>query len=137
MRGRGDGVIVWSAGACAALLAVACAGDASGSVSADELLRRIDAGAAPIVVDVRSEGEYRAAHVPGARHLPFQSIAWRADELAAPSEAEIVVYCEHGPRAGLAAFALSLRGYRHVRTLEGHLSGWKARSLPVVAGAQP
>ena len=33
------------------------------------------------VIDVRSEGEYRQGHVPGAIHMPFTQALSRAGEL--------------------------------------------------------
>ena len=37
----------------------------------DQLLAGIKQGTAPVIVDVRTQGEYESGHVPGARHLPF------------------------------------------------------------------
>ena len=54
----------------------------------------------------------------------------RADDLDYPQEATVVVYCEHGPRASLARFALQRRGFQRVLYLQGHMSGWKKAGLP-------
>ena len=53
------------------LLLAACAGDGSTHMAPDELLASIDNGTAPVIVDVRTQGEYDFGHVPGAIHLPF------------------------------------------------------------------
>ena len=44
-----------------------------------------------IIVDVRSETEYKRGHIKGARSLPRGEIAKRADEL--PKDKLIVSYC--------------------------------------------
>jgi len=102
------------------------------------LLVEIDAGRAPTIVDVRTRREYDAGHVPGAVHIPFYAVFAHEDELPIPRERTVVVYCAHGPRAGVAKLALWLAGYEDIRYLDGHMGGWKARGLPVqVSTSQP
>jgi rhodanese-related sulfurtransferase len=116
------------------LLAVAAGGCASATtpdrVAPEALLASIDARTAPVIVDVRTRREYEAGHVPGAIHVPFYRLLVRQDDIAGPREQPVVVYCEHGPRAGVARFALRLTGFTDVRYLDGHMAGWKARGLP-------
>lgn len=100
-------------------------------ISRTELARRIEAGSAPPIVDVRSRGEFAESHVPGAVHIPFYSVLTRSDELPARDGEPLVIYCEHGPRAGLARAELWLAGAGEVRFLEGHMTAWKADGLPV------
>ena len=115
-----------------ALGVTACAtAGGSGRIEPRALLTQIDDGTAPVVVDVRTRREYDAGHVPGAIHVPFYSLLASQDEVAVSHERTVVVYCEHGPRAGIAKLALWLHGYRDVRYLDGHMSAWKARGLPV------
>ena len=109
----------------------ACAGNGGSHVSPDELLASINSGNAPAIVDVRTEGEYESGHVPGAIHLPFYSVWTRYDDIKASPNDRVVVYCEHGPRAGLAKFGLWTVGFKHIVYLDGHMSGWKARKLPM------
>lgn len=98
-------------------------------ISAPALLTRIDAGEAPVILDVRSRAEFTGGHVPGARHIPFWRISRRIDELAIPVDAELVVYCGHGPRAVMAARALRRRGYTRITYLDGHFSKWRTAGL--------
>ena len=115
-------------------LAFACADH----IGRAELLAQIDAGTAPPIVDVRSRGEYEAAHVPGALHVPFYAMLSEADQIPPSAEAPVVVYCEHGPRAGIARAQLWLSGDRPLRFLEGHMTAWKRDGLPTAsAGAAP
>jgi rhodanese-related sulfurtransferase len=97
----------------------------SDRVSAQALLRRIEAGASPVILDVRSRLEYARGHVPGARHIPFWLVGRRIRQVRAPCDAEVVVYCGHGPRAIVAARALRRQGYTRVSFLEGHFSQWR------------
>jgi rhodanese-related sulfurtransferase len=98
-------------------------------ISAEVLLTRIDSGVAPVVLDVRSRVEFANGHVPGARHIPFWRISRRIGELSLSPDAELVVYCGHGPRAVIAGRALRRRGFTRVTYLEGHFSTWRTRGL--------
>ncbi len=114
-----------------ALSMTACATASTPSrVAPDTLLASISAGTAPVIVDVRTRREYDHAHVPGAIHIPFYALLAREDEIPGSRAEEIIVYCEHGPRAGVAKLALRLAGFTDVRYLDGHMSGWKQRGLP-------
>lgn len=97
----------------------------AGRISAEALLTRIESGAAPVILDVRSRGEFARGHVPGARHIPFWRISRRIGELAILRDSELVVYCGHGPRAIIAGRALRRRGFTRITYLEGHFSKWR------------
>ena len=97
----------------------------------DQLLTEIQKQTAPVIVDVRTDSEYQSGHVPGAVHLPFYSLWSRHEEINSQKEDPIILYCEHGPRAGIAKFALWTLGYTNLVYLEGHMSGWKERQLPM------
>jgi rhodanese-related sulfurtransferase len=89
-----------------------------------ELSVRIDAGTAPVILDVRSRLEFGRGHVPGARHVPFWRVAARVRDIPARKSEEIVVYCGHGPRAQWAAAVLRRSGFERVVLLDGHWAGW-------------
>ena len=117
----------------ATILALAAAFTACAEkIPRQELAARIADGTPPPILDVRSDGEYAESHVPGAVHVPFYSVLSRSDEIPAGSEERpLVVYCEHGPRAGLARAGLWMAGAGEVRFLEGHMTAWKEDGLPV------
>jgi hydroxyacylglutathione hydrolase len=120
--------------ACVAAAFVACSAAeqsaAGGTVSQDELLGRMRSEAAPIVLDVRTSGEYASGRVPGARNVPVAEVAARANEISADRSAEVVVYCERGPRARKAQDALEAAGFTNVRHLDGDMSAWREKQLP-------
>lgn len=98
---------------------------------AKELTARMKSKNPPTVVDVRSGGEFRSGHIPGAIHVPTWKIVLRIDELPKDRNAELVVTCEHGPRAQMAKSIMSALGYRNVALLDGHMSGWRRSGLAV------
>ena len=103
-------------------------------ITRPDLLGQIESGSPPRIVDVRSESEFTASRVPGAIHLSFYSLLFNLDDLP-PAKDEspqpLVVYCEHGPRAGIARAQLWLAGKGPVLFMEGHMIAWKSDGLPV------
>ena len=102
------------------------------SISAAELHKRREAMAAPVVIDVRTAGEYDSGHIPGALNIPFDQVVERIAEVEAPHG--VALYCMIGPRARKGESALLAAGYEKVLHLEGGLAAWKAAGLPVEGG---
>jgi rhodanese-related sulfurtransferase len=100
-------------------------------MQASELLRRIQANDAPVIVDTRSEFEFGRGHIPGAINAPVRKILLNRAQLPPDKTRELVVLCEHGQRAMLSKFFLGLYGYRNATLLDGHMKGWKEAGRPV------
>ncbi len=99
------------------------------SITPSELSARRASGTAPVAIDVRSAEEYAAGHIPGALNIPFDQVAERISEVAAPHG--VALYCMVGPRARKGESALLGRGYTSVLHLEGGLAAWQAAGFPV------
>jgi rhodanese-related sulfurtransferase len=66
---------------------------------------------APLVLDVRRDDEWRAAHLAGACHMPLPDLAQNLDEIAGLGRAgSLWVHCASGYRAAVAASWLDARG---------------------------
>ncbi len=102
-------------------------------VSVDELHRLMDAGVAPLIVDVRSPTArvIEPRHIPGALHLPLQGFDAHVADL--PRDREIILYCSCPNEASAAQVAKLLmnHGFVRVRPLLGGLEAWIAAGLPV------
>ena len=103
----------------------------------DTLLVALATGTAPRVLDVRTTREFAAGHVPGAIHVPYHQLWLRRTDLPADKTNPMVIYCSHGPRAGMAKLQRWTLGYQDVRYLEGQMSGWTERGLPLTTGRAP
>ncbi len=66
-----------------------------------------------LIVDVRTAGEYRGDHFPGAVNIPVQEIGRRLSELGEKGRT-IVVYCRSGHRSAAAKAQLDRAGFRDV-----------------------
>ena len=103
----------------------ACADESA--MSPAKLAASIEAGKAPLVLDVRTQEEYEAGHVPGAVLIPYDQIETRIAELGEPRA--LVVYCKSGRRSGLAETVLKKHGFT-VQQLDGSWQAWQAAKLP-------
>lgn len=117
--------------ATAILLLVAIAVQASDTVSAETLAKQIQEQTAPFILDVRSEQEFNAGHVPGAVNIPHTKIRQFVQQIMAQQKQPVVVYCKSGYRAGIAEGILKSYGFSQLIALEGHMDGWYKQGLPV------
>lgn len=97
---------------------------------AQELAGKLKSGTAPAVIDVRTGFEFNRGHIPGAIHAPTWKILLFLAKLPSDKNAELVITCEHGPRAQIAKGILSKLGYLNLDLLEGHMHGWRNAGLP-------
>jgi hydroxyacylglutathione hydrolase len=81
------------------------------------------------VLDVRAPAEWKAGHIPCAKHLFVPEIRKRAGTLE--KETPVVTYCATGYRATIAASMLQQEGFKEVSTMPGSWTAWKAAGLPV------
>jgi NADPH-dependent 2,4-dienoyl-CoA reductase/sulfur reductase-like enzyme/rhodanese-related sulfurtransferase len=94
-------------------------------VTAAQLETELASPNPPLVLDVRTLGEYGRSHLRGAVHIPVDELRW---ELAAlPKDRRLVVYCRTGFRAHLALRALLQLGFRDVRNLTGGILSMRAQ----------
>lgn len=105
--------------------------DADGPITVVELLERIDRGETPPILDVRSEGEFAAGHVPGAVNIPFTKLLSRMNDVPGTAGDELILYCGHGPRAYVAATTLRHSGRQRIVYLSGHWAAWQSAGLRV------
>jgi phage shock protein E len=70
-----------------------------------------------LVIDVRSEGEFQARHLPGAISIPLGRLGDEIARRAPAKEQAILLHCLSGTRSGMAKTMLKRRGYRNVFNL--------------------
>ena len=66
-----------------------------------------------LVVDVRTEWEFKRGHFPGSKHVPLHEVKRRIAEFG-PKDRPVVVYCHSGTRSGVAKDVLIRAGYKQV-----------------------
>lgn len=99
------------------------------SLDRNAILKKAKSGAV-LVLDVRPQEEYDAAHLPHARSLPIDELKKRLAEL--PKDTLVVAYCR-GPFCLMAKDAVELlrkEGYRAMHLTDG-VAEWRAQGLPI------
>ena len=93
-------------------------------IPATEAKQLIDAGAQ--LVDVRTEVEFEAGRIPGARRVPLSNVQQEADGL--DKDKPLVIYCRAGNRSGPTAEAFANSGW-DAHSIDGGLVAWQAAGL--------
>ncbi|WP_227765628.1 FAD-dependent oxidoreductase [Zhaonella formicivorans] len=75
-----------------------------------------------VILDVREKAEQEAGFIPGSINIPLGQLRKRLAEI--PSDKEIIIYCQVGLRAYVAARILLQKGYTRVKNLSGGFKTW-------------
>lgn len=70
------------------------------------------------LIDVRSEEEFAAGHIPGAQNLPLESLDLFPERYP-DKDALLFLYCRSGRRSGLAETRLREIGYTNAVNIGG------------------
>jgi rhodanese-related sulfurtransferase len=97
----------------------------------EEVRRSRAAGEEFLLVDVREESEWNAAHAAGAMHLGRGIIERDIVATVPDKNAKLVLYCGGGYRSALAADNLQKMGYTNVCSLAGGWRAWNEAGMPV------
>ncbi|MBO0695979.1 MAG: MBL fold metallo-hydrolase [Verrucomicrobia bacterium] len=81
------------------------------------------------ILDVRSPGEWKKGHVPGAQHIFVPDLAKGIDGL--DRNKPTAVYCGSGYRASIATSILKPLGFTDLWNVPGSWEAWKKAKLPV------
>ncbi len=81
-----------------------------------------DRGEDFVLLDVRTEMEYKDSRIKGCRHIPLDKLASRVQEL--DRSKEIITYCRAGLRAAQAYRILKNAGFDNVKYMDGSLLAW-------------
>ena len=89
-------------------------------ITAQEAMKMIEYGRAPVViVDVRSVEEYNGGHVPGAIVIPHNVVKDKLPEILPDRNTTLLVYCRSGNRVVSACKDLVAAGYVNVYNFGG------------------
>jgi hydroxyacylglutathione hydrolase len=97
-----------------------------GQMTVHELNKR---GSSLQIVDVRSPGEWKRGHVPGASHIFLPELRKRIGEL--DHARATAVYCGSGYRASIATSILKPEGFDQLWNVPGSWEAWKKAGFPV------
>ncbi len=100
-------------------------------VSAEEGAALI-ANVNPLVLDVRTPGEYAGGHLLDSVLIPVQVLQAEMGQLSGHEHKPVFIYCRSGNRSTVAAKMLMDKGFTNVVNLRGGIGEWQSKNLPVV-----
>ena len=98
--------------------------NANQTMTYQELQNKLNAKENFVLLDVRTQEEFDAGHIPTAILLPYDEINLKAATVLPDKEKEIVLYCRSGRRSTIAKKALVELGYKDVKDFGG-ISRWQ------------
>lgn len=88
-------------------------------ITPEDAKARIDSADEIIIIDVRTEEEFNAEHIPNSILIPNETITDKTPDLLPDLDAEILIYCRSGNRSAQAAKKLLAIGYTNVYDFGG------------------
>jgi len=80
------------------------------------------------LVDVRTPEEHEAGRISMARHIPFDELAARSEEI--DRSRPVILFCRGGDRSAAAAQAFAASGWQ-AHSMAGGLERWVEEGLPI------
>jgi phage shock protein E len=128
--------------ACATTGSIALAGDAPAppasttpaakvKVVGVEEFDKLRANKTNIVLDVRTEAEFKAGHIPRAINIDYNSRDFAQKVAALDKDKTYLVHCAAGSRSARACKKLESLGFQQLYDLHPGFSGWEAAGKPV------
>jgi hydroxyacylglutathione hydrolase len=81
-------------------------------------------GDGKLLLDVRGPGEWMAGHVPGSLNVPVGELEGRFGDI--PRDRPVIVHCQTGLRAAIAASLLRAEGFTDVSLFPGGFAEWRS-----------
>ena len=91
---------------------------------------RLGAPNPPLLVDVRTPGEYQDKRIDGSLNVPLNRLPSELEKI--PPDRPVLLHCAAGYRSSVAASLLELRGYTNVSEMAGGVAAWETAGLPLV-----
>ena len=107
------------------------AGGPDAPVSLETARAELEAGRA-LVFDIREPHEHATGVAAGMRLLPMSQLGARLAEIPKDPAQPVLLICNTQNRSRAVWQALREQGYTNVRYVEGGMSEWARRGLPLV-----
>jgi hydroxyacylglutathione hydrolase len=98
-------------------------------MDAATLAERLASPEPPLVLDVRTDAEWKSERIQGSLHIPLNHLQERLSEVPRGPRT-IVIHCGSGYRSSIAASLLERQGIAGIADLVGGIAAWKASRLP-------
>lgn len=98
---------------------------ADSTTISNEQFRQIAAGKNVIILDVRTDEEYKNGHIPKAMNIDvLKTEAFKQQIASLPKDKTYLLYCRSGKRSANALAIMKENGFADVKHLQKGISGW-------------
>ncbi|MBU3540341.1 rhodanese-like domain-containing protein [Polynucleobacter sp. UB-Tiil-W10] len=84
------------------------------------------------VLDLRSEDDFKAGHLPGAKFTNAAGLTAAIEKLKLDRKHPVILVCETGAQSRKLLPEAQKLGFAEVGTLDGGVQAWTAAALPLV-----
>ena len=84
-----------------------------------------------VIIDLRTDGEFRQGHIVNALNIPESQLAERLGKLNKYRARPIIATCRTGQISVKAGGKLVADGFEQVYALNGGILAWEGASLPL------
>ena len=85
-----------------------------------------------LILDVRTQEEWDAGHIPDATLIPLDQLPARINEV--PQDQRVVVVCRSGNRSAQGRDILKQAGWTLVTSMAGGMNQWTAAGYDFITG---
>jgi rhodanese-related sulfurtransferase len=85
----------------------------------------------PILIDVRTSGEYSQGHLAKATLIDIYSSDFKSRVSKLDKSKPVFVYCKAGSRSSSAAEVMSGLGFKEIYDLSGGILAWQQANKPI------
>jgi len=97
------------------------------NITAEEVKKRLEAGEALHLIDVREPNENAEFNIGGTL-VPLGKIqSMQVEEIEDLKNEEVIFYCRSGGRSTMAATFLEQLGFTNTKNLAGGMLGWQEK----------
>ena len=103
-------------------------------ISLEQARRRLAENPKAVLIDVREDSEWNAAHAAEAKHLGKGVLERDLETMFPEAKTELILYCGGGFRSALAADVAQKMGYQNVFSLAGGFRAMSKANWPMKSG---
>lgn len=101
-------------------------------VEAFDLIQENNENTDFIILDVRTEPEFKSGHIENAENIDYYSEGFKDELGALDKNITYLIYCASGNRSGRTLKMMDEMGFQEAYNVLGGIKGWKSKGLPVV-----
>ena len=106
-------------------------GQNKNSLLPQEFASKLKSSANPVVLDVRTPGEFASGHLAQAKNIDWNGNNFEKQVASLNKSNPVFVYCLRGGRSASAADKMRSMGFKSVIELEGGIAKWQEAKLPI------